>query len=163
MNINAQFPGATHDSFIWRQSQAHRTMEEWFNEGDPNTWLLGDSGYPQLPWLMTPVLNAVPGSAEHNYNTAHASARNCIERCIGVLKTRFRCLLSERVLRYDPVKAGNITVTCAVLHNMCLSRGIPAEENVPYDNHNEENLPNIINDNNLGRQSRAVLIHRYFN
>lgn len=32
----------------------------------------------------------------------------------------FRCLLSHRVLHYKPVMASNITIACAVLHNMRL-------------------------------------------
>lgn len=65
-------------------------MQESYNANDRTSWLLGDSGYPQQPWLMIPVLNAVVGSPEERYNTGHASARNCVERCIGVLKSRFR-------------------------------------------------------------------------
>ncbi|KAJ8909912.1 hypothetical protein NQ315_014919 [Exocentrus adspersus] len=104
MNVNPQFPGATHDSYIWRMSQIQRELQTCFGNGDHNTWLLGDSGYPQQPWLMTPVLNPAQGSPEERYNNTHASARNCIERCFGVLKGRFRCLLGERTLRYSPEK-----------------------------------------------------------
>lgn len=90
LNINSRFAGATHDSYIWRHSAIHTVMEQNYNTGDRRTWLLGDSGYPQQPWLMTPVLNAAPASPEERYNNRHASARNCVERCIGVLKSRFR-------------------------------------------------------------------------
>ncbi|KAK9693275.1 hypothetical protein QE152_g34312 [Popillia japonica] len=43
-----------------------------------------------------------------------ASARNCVERCIGVLNSRFRCILDERTLRYCPEKAGQISIACAM-------------------------------------------------
>ncbi|CAG9128700.1 unnamed protein product [Plutella xylostella] len=35
----------------------------------------GDSGYPQRPWLMTPITNAVEGSPEAKYNSIHGKAR----------------------------------------------------------------------------------------
>ncbi|KAF9797228.1 hypothetical protein SFRURICE_006210, partial [Spodoptera frugiperda] len=61
LNVNAKYGGATHDSFIWASSQVERYMRELHQRGE-QTWLLGDSGYPQRSWLMTPVLNAAPGS-----------------------------------------------------------------------------------------------------
>lgn len=67
---------------------------------------------------MTPVLNAPLGSPEEHYTKKHCSARNVVERCIGVLKARWRCLLAHRVLHYAPVKAGRIVNACAVLHNI---------------------------------------------
>ncbi|KAJ8971440.1 hypothetical protein NQ314_000696 [Rhamnusium bicolor] len=48
---NPAHAGATHDSFIW-----------CYNEGDRNSWLLGDSGYPLQPWLMVPFQNAAHNS-----------------------------------------------------------------------------------------------------
>lgn len=66
---------------------------------------------------MKPIANAVPGSPEAHYTQLHAQCRNVIERCIGVLKARWRCLLVDRTLHYDPVKAGRIINACVVLHN----------------------------------------------
>lgn len=89
-----------------------------------------DSGYPSECWLLTPILNAVDGSREAAYTAKHIKARNCVERCIGVLKGRFRCILKHRTLEYAPVKAGKIINACAILHNMCTMARLPlpAEE-----------------------------------
>ncbi|XP_046400842.1 protein ANTAGONIST OF LIKE HETEROCHROMATIN PROTEIN 1-like [Ischnura elegans] len=89
LNVNARYPGGTHDSFIWRSSNIYRALENAHSVGTLDGWLIGDSGYPLQPWLMTPVLNAIPGTPENRYTEAHAAARNCIERCNGVLKSRF--------------------------------------------------------------------------
>jgi hypothetical protein len=56
------------------------------------TTIVGDSGYPLEPWLLTPVMGQQLSAAEAAYNMAHIKTRNCIERAIGVLKSRFRCL-----------------------------------------------------------------------
>lgn len=50
-------------------------------------FITGDSGYGLEPWLMTPVLNAAEGTPEFRYTQAHCSARNTVERTIGVLKS----------------------------------------------------------------------------
>lgn len=68
--------------------------------------------------MMTPILNADPGSPEAYYTEKHIKAQNIIERTIGVLKTRFRCLLVHRVLHYQPQVAGCIANACVILHNI---------------------------------------------
>lgn len=104
-------------------------------EGRRNCYLLGDSGYPIQPWMLTPILNALPNTPEDQYNQLHRQARNTVERGFGVLKARFRCLRKDRVLHYKHVIAARIICSCAVLHNICRNYNLPDEE---YE-HDEEN------------------------
>lgn len=67
---------------------------------------------------MTPIVNAHPGSPEEHYTNVHCRTRNTAERCIGVLKARWRCLLVHRVLHYDHHTVAKIINACCVLHNM---------------------------------------------
>lgn len=97
------------------------------------------------PWLLTPYPQAEPGTREHNFNTRHVSLRNTVERCIGVLKKRFRCLLRYRTLEYAPEKAGQIINACAVLHNMCINAKLPdppepEEAIMALENDNEDDI-----------------------
>lgn len=79
---------------------------------------------------MTPILDAPEGTPEDYYTKLHCSARNTVERTIGVLKNRWRCLLKHRVLHYHPDVAAKIINACCVLHNMCINRvGIDVVEN----------------------------------
>uniref|UniRef100_A0A2H1W5I3 SFRICE_023918 n=1 Tax=Spodoptera frugiperda TaxID=7108 RepID=A0A2H1W5I3_SPOFR len=120
LNVIAKFGGATYDSFIWASSQVERYMRELHQRGE-QTWLLGDSGYPQRSWLMTPVLNAALGSRAEVYTRRHVQARNCIERCFGVLKARWRCVHKDRVSHL----ASKIVIACCVLHNIALKARLP--------------------------------------
>lgn len=134
--------------------------------GDHNSWLIGDSGYPQQPWLMTPFLNAQPNTPEARYNHAHINARNCIERCNGLLKSRFRCLLKERMLRYSPENCGKIINVCAILHNICVSGNLELDNNMVY----EEEINNELFQNNAqlndvlreGQAKRRHIVNIYF-
>lgn len=49
-----------------------------------------------------------------------------MERTIGLLKGRFRCLLVHRVLNYHPDKVARIVIACCILHNICNRAGLPA-------------------------------------
>lgn len=57
------------------------------------------------------------------YNDIIVSTRSLVERTIGLLKVRFRCILGERQLRYHQTKVSKIVYTCATLHNFLLLNG----------------------------------------
>jgi len=62
-------------------------------------WLLGDSRYPHEPWLLTPFSN--PNNDDYQmFNNTHSKARSTVERAIGLLKGRWRCLCKQRHLNY---------------------------------------------------------------
>lgn len=166
LNCNARFPGSTHDSAIWGLSVVKRHLEEkYFANELYSSWLIGDSGYPLQPWLITPIENADPDSPEGRYTARHILARNVIERCFGVLKQRFRCLLKHRVLHYSPQRAAKIVLSCAILHNIAIQQNL-----LPLEVANEDNEIDIVQDNQVnpnylheGRRIQREIINTYFN
>ncbi|KYB26859.1 Putative nuclease HARBI1-like Protein [Tribolium castaneum] len=122
----------SHDAHIWRTSNVQPLLTNLHQNGHKRFFLLGDSGYPLRPWLLTPFLNVNPGSPEERFNSRHNSVRSLIERCNGVLKMRFRCLFKHRALHYAPLKATKIVNACVVLHNIC--RHFNVEDFVDEDN-----------------------------
>lgn len=168
MSVNANYPGSAHDAFIWRHSQIRDHLQNSYNAGNRNSWLIGDSGYPLEPFLLTPILNPQPNSPEARYNETHIRARLCVERCFGLLKMRFRCLLKERTARYDPQFVGKLFNACAILHNICLDHNfhipvddmidINADDNIPAF----RILPNQAPLLNEGRRVRENIVERYF-
>ncbi|XP_026737328.1 putative nuclease HARBI1 isoform X1 [Trichoplusia ni] len=121
LSVDASFGGASHDSFVWNQHPVKQHLIELNNNGE-TVFLLGDSGYAQREYMMTPIVDAHQGSPEEYYTKLHCTARNTVERTIGVLKNRWRCLIGHRVLHYHPDVAAKIINACCVLHNMCINR-----------------------------------------
>ncbi|XP_064479300.1 putative nuclease HARBI1 [Ornithodoros turicata] len=60
----------------------------WRHSDEPH-FLLGDSGYPLQPWLLTP-LPGDPNTPEARYNRRHKGVRGVVDKYIGLLKSRFR-------------------------------------------------------------------------
>ncbi|KAL0810556.1 hypothetical protein ABMA28_010676 [Loxostege sticticalis] len=125
LNVDPTYGGATHDSFIFNHCIIKDHLEALTNAGE-EVVLLGDSGYGQRAYLMTPISAAEDNSPDAFYNDLHSTARNSVERTIGLLKGRFRCLLVHRVLDYHPDVVAKIVIACCVLHNMCNRAGMPA-------------------------------------
>ncbi|XP_060809565.1 putative nuclease HARBI1 [Amyelois transitella] len=129
ISVDACFGGATHDSHIFNQHAIKNHLIDLVNQGE-TVYLLGDSGYAQREYMMTPIVNAAAGSPEEFYTQIHCSARNRVERTIGLLKARWRCLLKHRVLHYKPDMVSKIINACCVLHNMCNTARIPSPSEV---------------------------------
>lgn len=111
---------------------------------------------------MTPI--AEPASnAEELYNIAHKKTRATVERCIGLLKSRFRCLSKERVLFYSPQKSGIIIYACIVLHNHLISARVPFNERIEEsESHIDDEIsPVIDNILNEARRQRARIVEAF--
>ncbi|XP_067648044.1 putative nuclease HARBI1 [Eurosta solidaginis] len=143
--LNANFPGATHDSGIWATSDLREYLIRKHNASSTSnqreSWLIGDQGYPLEPWLLTPVANPST-TKERKFNKIHASGRNCIERGFGVVKSHFRCLLKHRVLHYSHETAAVIITSCVILHNIMAKAGMAEDVDIVEDDHEFESDPN---------------------
>ncbi|XP_031344728.1 putative nuclease HARBI1 [Photinus pyralis] len=167
INIVSQWPGSTHDAFIWRSSRIGRALRANYENGQRHDRIMGDSGYPCLPWLLVPFARTNTQRQEV-FNNTFKQSRSVVERCIGLLKGRHRCLLKDRVLHYAPNKAARIVLACAILHNIAIHYRVPNP--IPlWDEIDQEPLPQPLLDQqdlllrNLGQQSREAYVDQYFN
>ena len=133
LDIVTGWPGSTHDSRIWNNSNICSSFERGEKEG----LLLGDSGYPISPYLMIPYPHPPNSRSKGRFNRALCKGRCTIERCIGVWKRRWPCLSKKLRCKYDRVP--NIIVACATLHNLCILYGQTHvfEDNSDSDNYDE--------------------------
>nr|CAD7430453.1 unnamed protein product [Timema monikensis] len=113
VDIVARRPGSFNDATIFEGSGLHMAFEEGRIEGH----LLGDSEYPCLPFLFTPL---PPQNArtepEIRYNLHHEKSLNAAKHLFGLWKRRFRCLKSG--LEYKPYFVVAIICATAVLYNI---------------------------------------------
>ena len=135
MDIVARWAGSTHDSRIFQMSLLRTKYIQQQHSG----YLVGDSGYPCLRFLLTPVSTPTT-SAEQMYNRIHIKTRNVVERTFGRWKRRFPCL--SRGLGNKLVTVSNIIVASAVLFNISL---ITNDMMPSYDEESDTNEDEVIN------------------
>lgn len=90
----------------------------------------------------------------------NARTRNIVERTIGVLKNRFRCILGARQLHYTPDMAAKITSVCASLHNICIHYKM---DNPEIDELNEFPPTNSVVDDDLSALYIRTLLMQSLN
>jgi hypothetical protein len=164
LNMNARFPGSVHDSAIWMSSNVRTMLYRQFMNGN-NGYLLGDGGYPLQPWLLVPFTDFMPDSPESRFNTALSQQRIRIEHVNGILKSRFRCTLSNRALHYNPIRAAKIIYSCGILHNMAIHYNVDLPHGEYFEDNNEVDvIPGPINQDwfNQGNITRQQIVNNFF-
>ena len=155
-NVVARWPGSVHDSRIFQNSRLSKICEA----GQLRGHLIGDSGYRCSEYLLTPVLRP-QNDQEERYNEAHASTRNVIERCNGLLKVKFKCLSCDSRMRLNKDTTMTVIVAACVLHNIAIDRNdldIYDDDIQIENNNNQNNAPQ----NQQGNAYRRRFIARHF-
>lgn len=124
------WPGSIHDARVLANSTLFKKVtsgevlqdEEVQIQGQTlRTYLIGDSAYPLLPWLMKPFsLSSSLNSQQKKYNYRISQrARVVVEIAFGWLKAHWCRLVKQVDMHIDNIP--HIIVACCVLHNMCNS------------------------------------------
>ncbi|KAH7932481.1 hypothetical protein HPB51_029268 [Rhipicephalus microplus] len=115
IDILIGFPGSAPDARVLREG----SFFEVAHTKCADSYLLGDSSYPLLPWLLTLYRDneqTFP-AWKKRYSKCHSQQKSVIENAFGHLKQRFR--------RFYFVDAATIKQCClivmaaCVLHNIC--------------------------------------------
>lgn len=142
-NIHCGEPGSLHDARTFRRSELYHAANADNGVLFPgNTFILGDSAYPSLSWLVPPFRdNGHLTPQQREFNFIHSSTRMSVERAIGQLKGRFRRIKFFTEYREMSFITNTVVAAC-ILHNYCI------DENDVYSfPENNEDFGNFENDN----------------
>ncbi|XP_067206929.1 putative nuclease HARBI1 isoform X2 [Linepithema humile] len=143
-------PGSVHDQRVFRLSEVSNYLNDP-NKFPNDSHLIGDAAYAIHEHLLVPYRdNGHLSVKQKNFNFCHSSTRMAIERAFGLLKGRFRSLLTLLDMeRLDIIP--KMILTCCILHNICLLRN---------DNFNDIDLNNISHCELLiNNMTRAEFLH----
>ena len=135
LDLYLGMPGSTNDSRMLRRSSLYHLAihNNFFNEEHGmqgfSPFLLGDSGYPLLPWLMVPHHGGGDLSlAKSLFNKKLRKGRCVVENAFGILKSTFWELLTKSDLHVAFLP--DVILACAILHNMLLGQSHEDVENL---------------------------------
>lgn len=107
---------------MFRQSEVQNYLGD-ATKFPQDSHLVGDLAYKLHDNLLIPYRdNGHLKQRQHNYNFCHASARIVIERAFGLLKGRFRSILTTFAMNRVDLIPIHI-LACCILHNIYLMRG----------------------------------------
>lgn len=116
-------PGSLHDARTLRRSGLyHRCVAHRANVFPNNTFVISDSAYPSLSWLV-PVFKDYGNLTyqQKRFNYLLSSSRVVVEHSYGLLKGRFRRILHFTEHRHIGFVVNIITCAC-ILHNICIDQ-----------------------------------------
>ncbi|MED6137296.1 hypothetical protein PIB30_118646 [Stylosanthes scabra] len=136
LDVSAGWPSTLKPDSVLRQSKLFHEVEESrellqgpsYKLSDGSLipqYVLGDSCYPLLPWLLTPYnrMNEEDsfGSAERAFNCAHARAMGLVGDAFGRLRVRWQLLSDSRKWKGECVEyLPFVIVACCLLHNFLI-------------------------------------------
>lgn len=128
-NIYCGEPGSSNSARVLKKSPIYHTAIQNKNALFPNdTFLVGHSGYPSLPWLVPPFReNKRLTKEQRDFNALHAVTRKLSDKAFNSLKNRFK-----RVKLFTGYRniafITDTTVAACILHNYCLNENDHLED-----------------------------------
>lgn len=130
-DINVGWPGSVHDARVLANSSLFEKAEEGLIFGGQEreiegcnvpVFLIGDSAYPLLKWLLKPFPDNEHLTDERkNFNYRLSRARIVVENTFGRLKARWRRLMKKNDMYIGNVQ--HVIAACCILHNICEVHG----------------------------------------
>lgn len=131
MNVITGLPGSLSDSLLLEDSTFYKLSEEGkrlngknfqlSDEAELREYIIGDAGFPLLPWLITPFRGNKLSEAKCDFNKRHQETWMVAQRALTKLKQTWE-LINGVMWRPDKHKLPRIIRICCLLHNIMIDQ-----------------------------------------
>ncbi|KAE8717999.1 hypothetical protein F3Y22_tig00110020pilonHSYRG00423 [Hibiscus syriacus] len=123
------WPGSLSDAIVLRSSGLFKLSEEGkrlsgkklnISEGtEIREYIIGDAGFPLLPWLLTPYQGKGLSDLQIEFNKRHAATRMVVQMALARLKEMWR-IIHGVMWMPDRNRLPRIILVCCLLHNILI-------------------------------------------
>ncbi|KAK9175990.1 hypothetical protein WN944_028002 [Citrus x changshan-huyou] len=139
-DIVTGWPGKMEDRLIFRSSNFYKLCEEGkrlngkileLSEGSEiREYIIGDSGYPFLPYLVTPYKGQELPELGSEFNKRHSATHMVAQRALARLKDKWK-IIQGVMWRPDKHKLPRIILVCCLLHNIVIDLEDEMQDEMP--------------------------------
>ncbi|XP_022995251.1 protein ALP1-like isoform X2 [Cucurbita maxima] len=99
-------------------------------------YIIGDSGFPLLPWLLTPYQGKGLADYQTEFNKRHFSTRLVAQRALTRLKEMWK-IIKGIMWKPDKHKLPRIILVCCLLHNIMIDMEDEMQDEMPLSHHHD--------------------------
>ncbi|KAL5554788.1 hypothetical protein UlMin_042189 [Ulmus minor] len=146
LDIITGWPGSLNDTTVLRSSGFFKLSEEGkrlngknisLSEGtELREYIVGDCGYPLLPWLLTPYRKRGLSDYQADFNKRHFATRMVAQRALARLKETWR-IIQGVMWKPDKHRLPRIIHVCCILHNIVIDMEDEMQDEMPLSQHHD--------------------------
>nr|KYP58566.1 Putative nuclease HARBI1 [Cajanus cajan] len=128
-DIVTGWPGKMQDWLIFESSNFNKLCEkgerlngnklQLYEGSEIREYIIGDSGYPLLPYLVVPYEGKELSEQKAQFNKQHLATRMVAQRALARLKEMWK-IIHGMMWRPDKHRLPRIILVCCVLHNIVI-------------------------------------------
>lgn len=147
LDIVTGLPGKMSENSVLRSSNFFRLCEkgERLNgnkakipaeEAELQEYIVGDAGFPSLPWLLTPHRESELSESKLDFNRRISATRVVAQRALARLKDVWK-MIQGVMWRPDKHKLPRFILVCCILHNIVIDMEDEVLDQLPLSHHHD--------------------------
>jgi len=130
------WPGSMPDDQVLEKSALYQRANRGLLR---DVWIVGNSGYPLMDWLLVPYTHQNLTWTQHAFNEKIGDVQRVAKAAFTRLKGRWSCLQKRTEVKLQdlPVVLG----ACCVLHNICEMRNEEMDPELNFELFDDEMVP----------------------
>lgn len=147
-DIVTGWPGKMKDWLVFESSNLYKLCDkgerlngkkvEISKGSEIREYIIGDSAYPLLPYLVIPYEGKELLESKADFNKRHSATRMVAQRALARLKDMWR-IIQGVMWRPDKHRLPRIILVCCLLHNIIIDMEDEAQDEMPLSHNHDSN------------------------